>query len=95
MYGLGDLLYKTGDYLLSNSIKRALAGAGLGLASVQILEPFVTSTLELALLSLKDSPSVVLSFMSIAGVDVALSIVISAIIARLTILQAHLYITKL
>lgn len=92
---MGDLLFKVGDYLLSNSIKRALTGAGLGIASAQVLDAFVSSTLDTAVATMQGGSATALAFISISGVDTALSIVASAIIARVTITQAHLYITKL
>ena len=92
---MGDLLYKVGDYLLANSIKRALTGAGLAFASYQVLDTVVSSMIDKAVANIQSASTIALSFMAISGIDTALSIVASAMIARLTIMQAHLYLTKI
>lgn len=92
---MGNLLYSVGDYLLSNAIKRALTGAGLALASSQVLDVIVTNLLNQAVDHIQGGSSVAFAFISISGVGTALSIIASAIIARVTIVQAHLYITKM
>lgn len=91
---MGELLYKTGDYLLANSIKRALSGAGLAVVTYQGLDIVLDTLLNNAVSNIQSASTVALSFMSLSGIDTSLSIVASAMIARISITQAHLFLTK-
>lgn len=91
---MGELLLQTGNYLLSSAIRRMLTGAGLTLAttgvSVAILQSLINDLRE----ELNNMPDLALALIDLSGTDVALSLMLSAMLARQTILSAQLYLTR-
>lgn len=91
---MGNFLYNIGLSLLDIGIKRALTGAGVGLAVYTGLKTLFDKMIEKAMLSMNDGMDLVLNFFGLAGVDTALSIVISATLVRVTILSAQVHVVK-
>ena len=82
-----DMLLLTLNYWLSTALGRLLAGAGLTLA-------VATGIITLFESNFNGIPSTVASFVNIAGVDVALSLIVSALIARQGLMSAKVFIAK-
>lgn len=91
---MGNFLYNIGLSLLDIGIKRLFLGAGLGLVSYTTLKTIFDTLINNALQSMNSGLDLALSFLGLSGVDTALSIVISAMLIRVTILSAQLHIIK-
>lgn len=89
-----NLLYTVGTNLLTISIKKALLGAGLGLATYEGLTTLFDSMMNQAMNSLKYGDSKVLAIVGITGIDVALSVIVSACVIRATIASSSVILTK-
>lgn len=89
-----NLLYTVGTNLLTISIKKALLGAGLGLATYEGLTTLFDSMMTQAMNSLKYGDSKVLAIVGITGIDVALSVIVSACVIRATIASSSVILTK-
>lgn len=97
---MGALLKKILDIVLHGSFKRVMLGAGLGLANTAIVLTIINYYVG-KLTSHLNSFGVAgefangaLSLLGIAGVDVALSLVIGAYIVKFTIKKTQLFLTK-
>ncbi|XID75131.1 DUF2523 family protein [Alkanindiges sp. WGS2144] len=91
---MGKLLFLVGQLLLGSAVKRMLLGAGLGLMSSQIILTIVRQFINQGLSGLFSNGGVVLSFLGLSGCDVALSVLIGAVIARATINSMGLTLKK-
>lgn len=91
---MGKLLFLVGSYLLKGSVKTALAGAGLGLASAVVMKTVLERYINQALQQMQGFDAVVASFLHLSGFDVALSVVIGALIARVTMNSMKLSLVK-
>ena len=91
---MGKLLFVVGQLLLGSAVKRLLLGAGLGLVSSQIILAIVRQFIDQGLNGLFSGGGVVLSFLGMSGCDVALSVLIGAVIARATINSMGLTLKK-
>lgn len=91
---MGNFLYNIGLSLLDIGIKRLLLGAGLGLVSYTTLKTIFDSMIEKALQSMNSGLDIALSFLGLSGLDTALSIVISAMFIRVTILSAQVHLVR-
>ena len=89
-----DMLLLTLNYWLSTALGRFLAGAGLTLAVASGIATLFDSMLEKVISNFNGVPSTVASIVNIAGVDVALSLIVSALIARQGLMSAKVFIAK-
>jgi len=80
--------------LLGGSLKTILTGAGLGLASAAISMAVINYYIDQTV-SAAGGLGTFASLLGIAGFDVALSIIFSAIVLRITINSTRLTIRKL
>lgn len=91
---MGKLLFLVGSFLLKGSVKSALLGAGLGLASAVVMKTVLERYINQALQSMQGIDSIVASFLHLSGFDIALSVVIGALIARVTMNSMKLSLIK-
>lgn len=91
---LSELLYRLGESLLSVSIKKALTGAGLGLATYAGVTSMLDKLIADANAQLATGDGYVLSIIGLGGIDTAISIVLSACVIRMTITSTSVFITK-
>ena len=91
---MGNFLFNIGQSLLSIGIKKALMGAGLGLASYTGLSAMLDSMITSAVVQMQGGSAVALAFLGISGMDTALSMVMSAVLVRATIFGAGLSLIK-
>lgn len=91
---MGNFLFNIGQSLLSIGIKKALMGAGLGLASYAGLSAMLDSMITKAVTQMQGGSAVALAFLGISGMDTALSMVMSAVLVRATIFGASLSLVK-
>lgn len=91
---MGDFFYRIGQSLLSISIKQALLGAGLGLATYKGLSSMLESMIDKATTSMQSGDGIALAFLGMSGMDTAMSIVLSACVIRMTITSTSVFITK-
>ena len=92
---MGNFLFNIGQSLLSIGIKKALMGAGLGLASYAGLSAMLDNMITSAALQMQGGSDVALAFLGMSGMDTALSMVMSAVLVRATIFGASLSLVKL
>lgn len=91
---MGNLLFNIGQSLLSIGIKKALMGAGLGLASYAGLSAMLDNMITSAVLQMQGGSDVALAFLGMSGMDTALSMIMSAVLVRATIFGASLSLVK-
>ena len=91
---MGNFLFNIGQSLLSIGIKKALMGAGLGLASYTGLSAMLDSMITSAVVQMQGGSAVALAFLGMSGMDTALSMVMSAVLVRATIFGAGLSLIK-
>ena len=91
---MGNFLLNIGYSLLSIGIKRALMGAGLGLASYAGLSTMLDRMITNATMQMQGGSDVALAFLGISGMDTALSMIMSAALVSVTIFGAKLSLVK-
>lgn len=91
---MGELLFRTGDLLLSTAIRRMLTGAGLTLASAGVSVAVVESLIERIESELSSLPHLAIALMNLSATDTAVSLVLSAMLSRTVVNNAHLYLTR-
>lgn len=91
---MGKLLYLVGTLLLSGSIRTMLIGAGLGLATSQIILSLTNRYITSGLSGVSGVGGAMVAFLGLSGADVALSIIIGAVIARATINSLKMSLVK-
>lgn len=94
MGNLSTLLYKVFDFFSKSFVKNSLKGAGLGLGSYVALQALYQTFL----IHLKDNFSQLADFLyaiNLSGLDVALSIVVSAINIRIFMNSKKIFIRKI
>lgn len=91
---MGNFLFNIGQALLSVGIKKALMGAGLGLASYAGLSTMLDTMITNATLQMQGGSAIALAFLGISGTDTALSMIMSAVLVRATIFGASLSLVK-
>ncbi len=91
---MGDFLLGIGYRLLESSVKRMLSGAGLTLVMATGIYKTVDNMINDVIQNLSSAPALLLNFLGISGVDVALSLIVGALLARATIMQAQIFLTK-
>lgn len=92
---MGELLFKTGNYLLAGAINRMLTGAGLTLAVSGISLTAVNKLIANMDSTLEGLPALGLAMINLSGIDVAISLSASAVVARISIQNAQLFLTRL
>jgi len=91
---MGKIIYLVGTLLLSGSVRSMLVGAGLGLATSQLILSLTNRYITSALSGVSGVGGSMVSFLGLAGADVALSIIIGAVIARATINSLKISLVK-
>lgn len=92
---MGELLLQTGNYLLATAIRRTLTGAGLTLATAGVSVTIIKSMIDDIRSQLNSMPDLALALIDLSGVDVAVSLMLSAVLTRHTIASAQLYLTRI
>lgn len=78
----------------SQAIGKLLTGAGIGLASSAFIITFLNYYLNKSLGQLNSLPGDVLGLAALSGVDVGISMIIGAVIARVTLNSSFLKLIK-
>lgn len=89
---MGDLLYTTGYYLFGTALKRMLTGAGLMLGVTGVSIASINALIAYIQSQFNNMPTALLSILGISGVDIALSMCLSAILTRQTLKLAKLHL---
>jgi len=91
---MGKLLYMVGTLLLSGGFKTILVGAGLGLATSQFVLALTNRYISSALNGVSGIGGSMVAFLGLSGADVAISIIIGAVVARATINSLKISLVK-
>lgn len=91
---MGNFFFNIGQSLLSIGIKRALYGAGLGLASYSGLSTILDTMITNSLLEMQGADDLALAVLGMSGMDTAISMVLSAVLVRASIFGAGLSLVK-
>lgn len=92
---MADLLLLTLNQWLSTALGRLLAGAGLTLAVASGIVALFDSMLDTVISNFDNVPATVAALVNISGVDIALSLIISALISRQGLLAIRVFIAKI
>lgn len=92
---MSDLLLLTLNQWLSTALGRLLTGAGLTLAVASGIVALFDTMLNSVIANFGAIPATVASFVNISGVDVALSLIVSALIARQGLLSVRVFVAKI
>lgn len=92
---MSDLLLLTLNQWLATALGRLLAGAGLTLAVASGIVALFDTMLNNVIANFGAIPATVASFVNISGVDIALSLIVSALIARQGLLSVRVFIAKI
>ena len=92
---MGKILFTIGTYLLGSALKRILIGAGLGLVSSQVILSIIDTYIGKAMSNMNFSAGTALQFLGLSGADVALSVLIGALIERATLEASKIGLKKL
>lgn len=93
MMALADLLVKVVSIGAGKTLQRFLTGAGVGLVTSQIVLTVVNSIIDKAITEMGLFSAV--GLLGLSGVDVGLSIIIFALVARATMASKALNFTSL
>lgn len=88
------ILMLVGEFLLKQSIKTALLGAGLGLASTAGVLVALNTYISMLQAQANSMPNDVMALLAMSGFPVAFSMVIGAVVFRLTV-NASVKLVKL
>jgi hypothetical protein len=88
------LLYWVIGFVLGSALKRILLGAGLAIVSSQIILNIINVYINKALSGMSTGASSAMAFLGLSGADVAISILIGALIARATMEAMNLGLKK-
>lgn len=91
---LATLIYRVGQSLLEIGIKKLLTGAGLGLATYASISTLLDKLISDANANLSNADLKVLSIIGLTGIDVALSLILSACVIRVTISNSSVFLVK-
>lgn len=80
--------------LLGTALKRVLIGAGLALASSYSIQSIIDTYINKALNGMNFGASTALQFLGLSGADVAISILIGALMARAFIEASRIGLRK-
>ena len=92
---MADLLLLTLNQWLSTALGRLLVGAGLTLAVASGIVALFDSMLESVIANFDNVPATVASLVNISGVDVALSLIVSALISRQGLIAIKVFVAKI
>lgn len=92
---MARLLILVAQYLLGSAIKRLLLGAGLGFSSYYFLNGIFNKYIELAQQSTNAFENGAWGLLALAGLTKAMSLLISATVARMIIQTSQLALRKL
>lgn len=92
---MGKIIFTLGTFLLGSALKRILIGAGLGLVSSQIILSLINVYIGKAIDNMDFAAGTALQFLGLSGADVALSVLIGALIARATLEASKIGLKKL
>lgn len=92
---MADLLLLTLNQWLSTALGRLLAGAGLTLAVASGIVALFDSMLESVIANFDNVPATVAALVNISGVDVALSLIVSALISRQGLIAIKVFVAKI
>lgn len=81
--------------MLEGAIKKLLLGAGLALVSAVSIQAFFDRKIDQAMLETGQMDNWILGLMAVAKIDTCLSIIISAVAARVVIASASLTLSKI
>jgi len=93
--GLQSLLSKSLDSASSGFLKKALTGAGLGLASTAGVTVLVNQYIDSIRTSSTGISVELLAILNLSGFDYAISIILSAVVTRIALNSANIGLTKL
>ena len=88
------LLWWALGLLLGSALKRILIGAGLALVSSQAIQTLIDTYINKALNGMSFSGSTAIMFLGLSGADVAISILIGALMARVFIEASKIGLRK-
>lgn len=92
---MGELILQTGNFLLAGAIRRMLTGAGLTLATASVTNTILNSLIDDLKEEMGKMPELALALIDLSGVDVAMSLMLSAVLTRNAISSAQLYLVRL
>ena len=92
---MADLLLLTLNRWLSTALGRLLVGAGLTLAVASGIVALFDSMLESVIANFDNVPATVAALVNISGVDVALSLIVSALISRQGLMAIKVFVAKI
>lgn len=92
---MSDLLLLTLNQWLSTALGRLIAGAGLTLAVASGIAALFDAMLDNVVANFDNVPATVAALINISGVDVALSLIVSALIARQGLMSIKVFIAKI
>lgn len=92
---MSDLLLLTLNQWLSTALGRLLVGAGLTLAVASGIVALFDSMLESVIANFDNVPATVAALVNISGVDVALSLIVSALISRQGLMAIKVFVAKI
>ncbi|MER2010372.1 MAG: DUF2523 family protein [Psychrobacillus sp.] len=92
---MADLLLLTLNQWLSTALGRLLAGAGLTLAVASGITALFDSMLESVIVNFENIPATVAALVNISGVDIALSLIVSALISRQGLMAIRVFVAKI
>lgn len=91
---MGELLFRTGDLLLSTAIRRMLTGAGLTLTTASVSVAVIERLIGQIEAELSSLPDLAIALINLSATDTAISLVLSAMLSRTVVNNAHLYLTR-
>lgn len=91
---MGELILQTGNFLLAGAIRRMLTGAGLTLATASVTNTVLNSLIDDLKEEISQMPELALALINLSGVDVAISLMLSAVLTRNAISSAQLFLAK-
>ena len=89
------LLFWALSFLLGSALKRILIGAGLALLSSQAIQALIDTYINKALNGMSFGGSSAIMFLGLSGADVAISIIIGALMARAFIEASKIGLRKI
>lgn len=92
---MADLLLLTLNQWLSTALGRLLAGAGLTLAVASGIVALFDSMLDSVIANFDNVPATVAALVNISGVDIALSLIVSALISRQGLMAIRVFVAKI
>lgn len=92
---MGELLLQTGHYLMASAIRRMLTGAGLTLVTASVSASVLNSLIDDFRQQLNNMPDLALALIDLSGTDIALSLMLSAILTRHALTATQLYLARI